>query len=182
MISGPPFDMQRFRDGDGEYLRELVLRYSPRIHALAARYARDEDAALDFVQETWIRAYERRATLRSSGAFVAWLLALCHSVCISRGTRLVDRRREVPIVHASDVAETGDGPLAVLEAADRQARLADAVLRLPHRQRQVVIMRVIENCSTRDTATALGCAEGTVKATLHQAITRLRQILPDAEF
>jgi RNA polymerase sigma factor (sigma-70 family) len=50
-----------------------------------------------------------------------------------------------------------------------------AVRALPPRQRAVVIARFYGGLSVQETAAALGCAEGTVKATTHQAIRNLRQ-------
>ena len=167
-----------FRNGHEPALRQLISQFSPRLRAFAARYSHDDDEVLDLVQETWIRAHERRATLRDDAAFVGWLFAICRSVCVTRMARARGRRHETrsdeAIAHASVPAED---PLAHLEHAESRSRLADAVLRLTERQRDVVVMRLIEGRSTRDTAEALQCAEGTVKATLHQALARLRQLM-----
>jgi DNA-directed RNA polymerase specialized sigma24 family protein len=53
-----------------------------------------------------------------------------------------------------------------------------AMLRqLPQRQREVVVLRLLEECSVRDTAVILGCREGTVKAHLAKAVTNMRAIV-----
>ena len=49
------------------------------------------------------------------------------------------------------------------------------VARLPERQREVVVLRVFESLSVAETAAAMGCRQGTVKALLHKAMARLRQ-------
>jgi RNA polymerase sigma factor (sigma-70 family) len=46
-------------------------------------------------------------------------------------------------------------------------------MELPDRERDVVILRMLEGRSTREAAEALGCAEGTVKATLSHALKKL---------
>jgi RNA polymerase sigma-70 factor (ECF subfamily) len=48
---------------------------------------------------------------------------------------------------------------------------------LPERQREVLLLRLIEGMSTAETARLLQCAEGTVKATLHHATRRLQELL-----
>lgn len=97
------------------------------------------------------------------------------------GTR---QRREV------DDDEDADG-LAVLPAAadwepdvrylnaDTIARLDAAIRALPLRQRQVLLLRAWEGLDVRDTAAALGCAEGTVKAHHFRALERLRAATGD---
>jgi RNA polymerase sigma factor (sigma-70 family) len=46
---------------------------------------------------------------------------------------------------------------------------------LPQRQREVVVLRFFEELSVEETAAAMDCAQGTVKATLHQALRALRK-------
>jgi RNA polymerase sigma-70 factor (ECF subfamily) len=55
-----------------------------------------------------------------------------------------------------------------------RAALHTAVMDLPEREREVVLLRLVEGLSTRETALRLRCAEGTVKATLHHATRKLR--------
>jgi RNA polymerase sigma factor (sigma-70 family) len=52
---------------------------------------------------------------------------------------------------------------------------------LPDRQRAAIVLRYFADLSVRDTASALGCAEGTVKSLTSQAITALRRCLVDVE-
>lgn len=58
-------------------------------------------------------------------------------------------------------------------------RIRRALETLTEKQRAVVVLRLLEGFSTRATATRMGVAEGTVKATLHQALGRLRPLLED---
>jgi RNA polymerase sigma factor (sigma-70 family) len=80
------------------------------------------------------------------------------------GTRPLNPRRDPrlgpPLDHLAD------------RATHERAR--HAVQALPERQREVVTLRVLGELSTRETAHAMGCAEGTVKASLSQALASLR--------
>ena len=49
-----------------------------------------------------------------------------------------------------------------------------ALMELPERERDVVVLRMLYQRSTREAAEALGCAEGTVKAALHHALKKLQ--------
>jgi RNA polymerase sigma-70 factor (ECF subfamily) len=67
-------------------------------------------------------------------------------------------------------AVMADHGAAVATAVDLRAALD----RLTGRQRAAVVLRYLADLPIADIATALGCAEGTVKATLHQALAKLR--------
>ena len=57
----------------------------------------------------------------------------------------------------------------------------DALARLPERQRACVVLRYFEELDVRETATALGCSEGTVKSQTSRALTALRGMFDDAD-
>jgi RNA polymerase sigma-70 factor (ECF subfamily) len=68
----------------------------------------------------------------------------------------------------------------MLDEETRQ-RLGQEIRRLPERQRDVVILRIYEKLSVRETAEAMICREGTVKALLNKAIRRLAREMEKEE-
>ena len=60
-------------------------------------------------------------------------------------------------------------------------RVRAAIEHLPARQREVVLLRVFEELSVADTARAMGCRPGTVKALLHKAMASMRQVMANRE-
>ena len=84
----------------------------------------------------------------------------------ARGAALPD-----PELHLGAGAESAE---LVVEDADFRRDLNAAIMQLPDRERDVVILRLLDQRSTVETAAALGCAEGTVKAALHHAVGKLR--------
>lgn len=165
-------DLVLFHRGDEDTFRRIVEEHSPRLLAVARSFAADLDEAHDLVQETWQRAYAKRATYQGSGTLLGWLFAVCRSVCRSA----LKRRR----FQASSPVEPED-TLGLLAAPDRMVERAElrrsvhlAVMQLPDRERDVVILRILAGKSTRETASELRCAEGTVKAALHHAVQKLQ--------
>ena len=69
-----------------------------------------------------------------------------------------------------------EGPAADAVTAETR-ELLDAVLRLPPRQRAVVVLRFYEDMSEAAIAQTLGCRVGTVKSALHRALASLRQVV-----
>jgi RNA polymerase sigma-70 factor (ECF subfamily) len=72
---------------------------------------------------------------------------------------------------APDPAAVPERDVAKYESARRVRRLVE---KLPERQREVVLLRIFEDMSVKETARSMGCREGTVKALLHKATAKLK--------
>lgn len=160
------FDLERFHAGDEAMFAELVRSYSPRLVPLLRRYADTTTDAHDLLQEVWLRTYSKRHTFDGRGSFLGWLLTVSRNVGM---TAVRKRVREPMADFLVEIASEGDPDAGLLGEV-----LRDAVLALPERERDVVILRLVEGMSTAETARLLQCAEGTVKATLHHATQKLR--------
>jgi RNA polymerase sigma factor (sigma-70 family) len=144
-----------------------VEPHLPAMHRLAARLT-DPGAADDVVQEALVRAWRRRSTYdEGRGAAAGWLLA----IVADRARRHRTRTR----VHASLDAVPEDGA----PDASRDLDLERAVAGLSGRQRLAVELYYFVGADVATCAAAMGCAEGTVRATLHQARLRLRDLIGD---
>ena len=160
--------VRRFQRGDGDALDSLVRRHQDRLFRLATVWLQQDQYAADVVQEVFLRSIGGLAAFRFRSAPFTWLYRATRNVCHEYNRR---RRTEPLAVEPDDPSPGVEQQVARSEAA-RQVRnmLAD----LPERQREVVLLRVFEDLSVRDTARAMGCREGTVKALLHKATNRLR--------
>lgn len=164
---------QGFVAGAEAAVAEAVARWSPRLLGLASAYTPDPDEAHDIVQECWVRAFERRQQFSGSGSFPGWLMAICRNIALGRA-----KRERLPPGGTGLEASVTQPDVSHDTGALRHAVL-EAVFRLPERQRETVILRMLEGLSTKEAATRLGCAEGTVKAALHAALAKLQPMLED---
>jgi RNA polymerase sigma-70 factor (ECF subfamily) len=103
-------------------------------------------------------------------------VTICRNVIRSEGRKTAVRSRK-----AAELADVGPDPQEPSDARVQRVALSravsDAVAELPPRQREVVVLRILEGHSTRECAHLLDIAEGTVKATLHHALSNLRPLL-----
>ncbi|HEV2621225.1 MAG TPA: RNA polymerase sigma factor [Frateuria sp.] len=76
-------------------------------------------------------------------------------------------------------ADTAPGPLQRLEDGKAWSEISAAVQRLPQRQREAFLLRMLEGLDVADTAKAMGCSEGSVKTHLSRAMHHLRDQLED---
>lgn len=139
----------------------------------------DRHTADDLVAEAFARAWARWPAVRRHPAPEAWVVRTALNLRVSWWRRL---RREVPSLEDDDAgrcrgaasASAHGLPDVGQHAHEEQLDLRAAVAELPERQRQVLALRVYLDLDTRQTADALGIAEGTVTAHLHRATSALR--------
>jgi len=149
-----------------EDFEEFVAQAWPRLLRSAWLLTGDWHRAEDLVQSVLARAYGRWSRLRDN-APEAYLRAMLATTQLSWWRRRW--RGEIPVERMPEPA--GDDDHAEVEL--RHA-LTQALLRLPDRQRAVVVLRFHGDLTEADTAKALGLSIGTVKSYTHRALATLR--------
>jgi RNA polymerase sigma-70 factor (ECF subfamily) len=175
-----------------DFLRSVEKRAFKR----AVYSVRDEDAALDIVQDSMIRLAEKYADRPVAE------LPLIFSRILSNATMDWFRRqkvRQAAVQNFSDLeGNSEDGDFDLLEAleavdgswasqgpADRLSReqtlaiIEAAVSALPARQREAFLLRYWEELDTAETALVMGCTEGSVKTHCSRAVHALAKALAD---
>lgn len=145
-----------------------VEPHLPAMGRLAARLVSSADCD-DVVQEALVRAWRRQSTYDATrGRPLTWLLAIVADQ---------SRRHRVRSPRALPLRVPDQEPALHLQDADLD--LERAIRRLSSRQRMAVDLRYFVDLDVSCIAEVMGCAPGTVKATLHQARARLRVLLGD---
>jgi RNA polymerase sigma-70 factor (ECF subfamily) len=122
----------------------------------------------DVVQDTLIRAWQRWSTYdEARGTAVAWLLGILFDRCRRHRTRSRN-----PVIELVDHGVPTREP-------ERALDLERALTSLTRRQRTAVDLYYFTGLDVVTVAEVMGCAPGTVKATLHQARARLRDLIGD---
>ncbi|HEX4493196.1 MAG TPA: sigma-70 family RNA polymerase sigma factor [Acidimicrobiia bacterium] len=134
--------------------------------AVARRLVGGGAAADDVAAEALARAYARWPKVRDLDYRDAWVMRVTANVALDT----LRRARRMAPVDARHVTD----PQA--DAVTRLA-LAEALRRLPRRQRDVVVLRYLADLSEADVAESLGVSAGTVKQHAHRALGALRRAL-----
>jgi RNA polymerase sigma-70 factor (ECF subfamily) len=164
-----------FAGEDGKDLRRsefdrLMVSHLPAALRLAIRLTSDPDLAEDIVQDAMLKASRSWKTFRGSSRFSTWIGKIVINAFRDR-LRRRDPDGRLP-ESAGDASSLGP----VAEAVHRELgeAVAAAVSRLPHRQREVLILRVYEGLSTQETANVLDVSLESVRTSLHHARESLR--------
>jgi RNA polymerase sigma-70 factor, ECF subfamily len=179
--------------GSPEAFEELVRRYDAGVLRLALRLARSEDTARDIYQETFLRAFRSIRGFRGQCAFGTWLYRIVANLCLDHARRQAGRRDGSMRVPESGRADDwtveaarllvdrrpSSDPEKALEAADIRRRIAEALGRLPERERLVFELRHDQGMRLAAVAGILETSEETVRNCLYRAHQRLRASLAD---
>lgn len=161
----------RVLSGDRESFHALVRRYTPGIWStISRRLARRVDAE-EVLQETWLAAWEHLAELREPDRLRSWLVSIAYNRLRQRA-----RRAELETTHELDELSASDESGLTRELAGRELveRLRAAMARLPARQREVLDLRVNHGMDHADVARVLEISADSSRASLYQALKRLR--------
>jgi len=165
--------MDRAAAGDEPAFGELARRVQDGLFRFALAHGLWHADAAEAVQETLLRAYQRRTTWRPGADAVSWLYGIAMNV-----VREFRRSRRRLCLGGIDLAGLVAAPTEPGGADEGElARLSAHLAELPPRQREAVVCRFLRRMSVRETAAAMGCAEGTVKAAVFGALKNLRKAM-----
>ncbi len=160
--------VREFKAGTAGAFDAIVGRFQDRVYRLACVWLYDAQNADDATQEVFLRAHKGLRRFGFRAAPFTWLYRTTRYVCNE-----FNRRRQTEPLH-EEPEDHRNSPDRHVAEYDTAARVRALVADLPERQRDVVLLRIFEELSVADTAKAMGCREGTVKALLHKATKRLR--------
>jgi RNA polymerase sigma-70 factor (ECF subfamily) len=172
-----------------ERYAELVARHQRRASRIAFHYLRDAADADEAVQDAFVKAYSHLHSFREELPFEVWFTRILINGCLDRIKARTRRERWITSMPDGpggerDFAERTPGrepsPEAQLLARERRRRVADALAKLPDRQRSVFMLSHYEGCTSREVSALTGLNESTVRVHLFRAIRKLRALLGEA--
>lgn len=143
----------------------------------------DSDEAEDLTQETFLRAYTRRDSLRDPAAYTSWLYRVATHVCLDRlrqRSRRVLRESETDLDEV-DLPDPGTPlPEVIAEKQEMSACVQKYVADLPDNYRAAILLHDVHGLKDSEIAEILDVPLATVKIRLHRARRRLQAILEEA--
>jgi RNA polymerase sigma-70 factor, ECF subfamily len=164
----------------------LVARQQRRASRIAYHFLRDAADADEAVQDAFLKVFSHIESFREDLSFEVWFTRILINGCLDR--QKARRRRTRWLVPALD-SEQGErtwaeatSPTAVspeesVLLKERRSQIAQAVGRLPERQRTVFLLCHYEGCSSREASAITGLNESTVRVHLFRAVRKLRALL-----
>lgn len=153
--------------GDASAFNALYYRHRDRVARLALRFTGNHADAMDVLQETFAYLHRKFPGFCLTSSMTTFLYPAVRNLSIEMRRK---RRRETSsddaLVHL---------PAPHVDPRDDRAELAAVVGSLSSAQREVVLLRFVDDLTIDEIATALDIPAGTVKSRLHHAIRALQQ-------
>lgn len=149
---------------------QLVEAYQKPLLNLCYMYLRDRAQAEDAVQEAFLKAYRALPAFRGESSHKTWLSRIAINVCR-------DMQRSSWFTRLNRFITPEELPERAAAEDPATAGLADAIMRLPARCREVVLLYYEQNLTMAETAQALGISPSCVSRRLKTACALLRDAL-----
>lgn len=172
-----PF-LARAQDGDRAAFRALFLQHSPGVRRYLGDLLRDDAAADDATQETFLRAFDTLHSLRDSTRLPAWLFGIARNVFLEhcRKNRQLTLRSSESAEENEPIDESPTPDVALLLAeADRV--LAAALSHVGEPRKSALLLRLDHGLPYEDIAELMGWSIAKVKNEIHRARLQLRSQL-----
>ena len=170
--------LEKAGEGDRQAFKDIVRLHQQKVFLLAYSILKNREDALDVVQETFMRLYQKIDVYEKGRNFQAWLLQIAKNLSIDYYRKHRGRRRDM---EADQRIE--DLPLAAAdyrsnpESSELSRVLARNLERLGERQRLIFVMKHFNGLEYREIAQVLGISVGTVKSLHFKAVRNLKNWL-----
>jgi RNA polymerase sigma-70 factor (ECF subfamily) len=154
------------QSGDEQAFYELIHSERMRLFRIAYSYLKNEEDAVEAVQETTYRAYLKLRKLREPRYFHTWLIRILIHYCLD------ERKHKQRTTVMNEVPE----PLSRELDLDDRIHLSMVIDNLKPKHKHVIILKYYEDMTLTEISRLLEKPEGTVKTWLNQALKQLRLV------
>ena len=175
--------IRRTLDGDDTAFTQLVRKYQKPVHALAWRKLGDFHTAEEITQDTFLKAYQKLATLKEPQRFSSWLYVIAARYCVAwlRKKRLLTQSlEETSLVQLEKATYSG----YVVEenertSAETQREVVKKLLaKLQESERTILTLYYFGEMSSAQIGEFLGVSANTIRSRLRRAQQRLKKEEP----
>jgi RNA polymerase sigma-70 factor, ECF subfamily len=181
--------MTRLNEGDDLALNELMERWQKPLLSFILRYVGNEADSIELAQETFVRVYQSRQRFNFKSKFSTWLFTIGVNLCRNHA-RWRDRHPTIALESAQATEEASQSDFSVsdeetpsylLEKSELAQHVREAIEKLPHELKTVVLFYEYENLSYDEIGKILGCTQKAVETRLYRARKLLRRTLTGIE-
>ncbi|WP_307786898.1 sigma-70 family RNA polymerase sigma factor [Pseudogracilibacillus auburnensis] len=158
--------VKKAQKGDEKAYITLFQQYEADIYRMAFVYVKNQEDALEIVQETAYKSFTEIKTLKNPEYFKTWLIRIAINTALShlsKGKKVVHLRPEY-----AETFSTNEKDVSL------QITLQDLIERLNETEKSVVLLKYYEDHTMKEIASILDMPLGTVKTTLYRSLDKLR--------
>lgn len=147
-----------------------IVDFIPQLQRYAFALTYNADEAEDLVQESLLRAIAKRPSWNGVKRPRAYLFSILHNLHVDRRKKAQSEANHLNWMSVGEPFDKAADPSIAYD-------LERALRRIPRRQRQVIVLIIVEGLTYREAASILGVPAGTVMSRLSRGRTALRRVL-----
>ena len=172
--------VNQFLAGDEGAFTTLVKKYQKSVHALVWRKVGDFHIAEEITQDTFLKAYQKLATLKNPNQFAGWLYVIADRLCIAWHRKQKPPMESLETTSGEEIEESShrhyeDEQRVEASTEHRQGYIRSLLEKLPESERTVVTLHYLGEMTCQAISEFLGVSPNTVKSRLQRARNRLKE-------
>ena len=163
----------------------LMQRYQRKIYAVAFGFLRNQEDALDIVQESFVKVHRHIAKFEGNSSFYTWLYRIVANLCIDH-LRRAKRHRDIEfddgLRHDGEEPPslcTFGSPSDLVQRKEILEAVEDSLQFLSDKHRAVIVMRELQGMTYEEMARAMQCSKGTIMSRLFHARRNMQKLLAE---
>ncbi|MEN8253019.1 MAG: sigma-70 family RNA polymerase sigma factor [Patescibacteria group bacterium] len=164
------------REEDQELYAVLVKRYQDKLLRYAQRILRDEDVAIDIVQEAFIKAFKNLNGFNINKKFSSWIYRIAHNLCIDH---IRKNKKQISLEENEWVKNTisnGEDIEAEFDKKEIKKKVDKVLEKLPVKYRSVLTLYYIEEKTYEEISDVLRVSKGTVATWLSRGKKLMKKV------
>jgi len=170
------------QQGNHQAFTELITLYQQKVFKLAFGFFQDRDDAMEIVQETFLRVYEKIDRFKRSNkqtAFQNWVYRIAYNLCIDYYRKFKKQKtdeKELYEFYESQERETTN-PEDQIDRVHFRHTVKKCMMQLSKRQQMVFLLKHYSNLKHQEISSILNLSVGTIKSLYHRAMKNLEKQL-----
>jgi RNA polymerase sigma-70 factor, ECF subfamily len=166
--------IKKAQRGNDKAFLELFKQYEQDIYRMAYIYVKNQNDAMDVVQETAYRSFKAIKELKEPKYFKTWLIRIAISCSLDI---LRKRKNIVPLKPEFEIYSTEDSPADLIS----EITFKDLIEKLREEEKSVILLRFYQQLTLKEIADTLQIPIGTAKTILYRGLGNLRQNIKEEE-
>ena len=176
--------IQKAKTGDEISFESLILGCQNKAFNIAIRYLKNEEDALDALQESFIKIFRHLNTFKEDSRFDTWVYRIVVNTCNDMLRKNSNKKITDSIFKIEDDRETvieipdsSGSPEEVYDKKEKSEHILSCLEKLNREQKEIIILRDVHGFSYDEISEILECSVGTVKSRINRSRLRLREII-----
>ena len=170
--------VERIKKGDREAFMTVTSLYQKKVFLLAFSFFRNKEDAMDIVQETFLRLYQKVYMFKRGKNFQSWLLQIAKNLCVDYYRKNYGKNREwqgeKPVDEMNLPVQNEPDPFV---SSDLKGIFSSCIKKLASKQRMIFVMKHYNQLKYREIAQILDISLGTAKSLHFKAVQNLRGLI-----